>query len=171
MLKPYLEAGQVVGTHGVRGELRVQPMGDGPAFLTQFRTLYLDGGRTLIRVRSVRAHKNIALVSLDGVNTIDDAERLRGRILFFDRQDAQLPPGRHFIVDLIGLQAVDADSGARYGVLTDVLETGANDVYEITDNGGVRHLMPAVPSMVIATDIDGGEIRIRPIAGIFDDAD
>lgn len=171
MQKPYLEAGQVVGTHGVRGELRVQPMGDGPSFLTQFRTLYLDGGRTPMRVRSVRAHKNIAIVSLDGVNTIDDAERLRGRILFFARADAQLPPGRYFIVDLIGLNVTDADTGRRYGVLTDVLKTGANDVYEVTDDAGTPHLMPAVPSMVIATDIDGGTMRIRPIAGIFDDAD
>lgn len=171
MLKPFLEAGQVVGTHGVRGELRVQPLGDGPAFLTRFRTLYLDAGKTPVRVRSVRVHKNIALLSLDGIDSIDDGERLRGRILYFARADAHLPAGRHFIVDLIGMQVLDADSGTCYGTLTDVLETGANDVYEITDAHGKTHLMPAVPEMVAETDIEAARMKIRPIAGIFDDAD
>ena len=171
MLKPFLEAGQVVGTHGVRGEIRVQPMGDGPEFITRFRTLYLDNGKTPIRVRSARAHKNITLVQLEGIDSIDAAEQLRGRILYLNRNDARLPKGRYFVADLLGMRVTDVDSGKYYGKLTDVMQTGANDVYEITDDGGIVYLMPAVKSMVIDVNIETGEMKIRPIAGIFDDAD
>ncbi len=171
MLKQFLEAGQVVGTHGVRGELRVQPMGDSPEFLVRFRTLYLDQGRTPVRVRSARVHKNIALIALENVNSIDDGERLRGRILYLDRNDARLPKGRYFIADLMGMQVSDADDGRIYGKLTDVMQTGANDVYEITDDAGKTYLMPAVKQMVIDVNIEAGEMKIRPVAGIFDDAD
>ena len=171
MLKQYLEAGQVVGTHGVRGELRIQPMGDGPEFLTKFRTLYLDNGKTPMKVRSARAHKNITLLSLEGVNSIEDGERLRGKILYLNRDDARLPKGRYFVADLIGMRVFDADSGEEYGTLTDVIQTGANDVYEITDAAGAAHLMPAVKPMVIEVNIEAAEMKIRPIAGIFDDED
>lgn len=171
MLKQFLEAGQVVGTHGVRGELRVQPLGDSPEFLAKFRTLYLDQGRTPVRVRSARAHKNITLISLENVNSIDDGEKLRGRILYLNRNDARLPKGRYFIADLLGMKVSDADSGRYYGALTDVIQTGANDVYEITDDTGKTYLMPAVKSMVIETNVEAGEMKIRPVAGIFDDAD
>ena len=170
MLKPFLEAGKVVGTHGVRGEMRVQPLGDGPEFLKQFRTLYWDP-KTPVRVRSVRIQKSMALVALDGVDTMDGAEACRGKILYFKRADARLPKGRYFVVDLIGMQVTDADDGHLYGTLTDVIETGANDVYEITDAAGNAHLMPAVPAMVIETDPEDAQMKIRPIAGIFDDAD
>lgn len=171
MLKQFLEAGQVVGTHGVRGELRVQPMGDGPEFVTRFRTLYLNNGQTPLRVRSARVHKNIALLQLEGIDSIDAGEQLRGRILYLNRDDARLPKGRHFVADLLDMRVSDADSGRFYGTLTDVIQTGANDVYEITDEQGNACLMPAVKSMVIEVDIEAGEMKIRPIAGIFDDAD
>lgn len=171
MLKQFLEAGKVVGTHGVRGELRVQPLGDGPAFLAQFRTLYLSAGGAPVRVQSARAHKSLALIKLEGVDDMDAAERLRGRVLYFNRKDARLPEGRYFIVDLIGARAVDDQNGRVYGTLTDVIEAGAQDVYEITDDAGQKHLMPAVPEMVRAIHPEQGELRIRPVAGIFDDAD
>lgn len=165
--KQFLEAGRIIGTHGVHGEVRVQPWCDSPEFLSRFQTLYYDEGKTPVRVKS-RPHKNMALIAIEGVATVQDAAALRGRMLYLDRGDAQLQAGSHFIQDLIGLRVVDADSGEEYGTLTDVIATGANDVYAVrTPKGEV--LIPAVASVVRETDVDGGVMRIRAIKGMFDD--
>lgn len=166
--KPFLEAGQIVGTHGVRGEVRVQPWCDSPAFLAQFRTLYFDEGRTPVKVKA-RPHQNVVLMTLEGVSTVQEASALRGRVLYLNRADVELPEGSYFIQDLIGLRVVDADSGREYGTLVEVSATGANDVYHIRTPQGDA-LIPAVPSVVIDTDIAGGVMAIRPIKGMFDDA-
>lgn len=167
--KQYLEAGQVVGTHGVRGELRVQPWCDSPAQFAALTTLYWDGGKTPVKVKC-RPHKNLALVKIEGVDTVQDANLLRGKILYLHRDDIKLEPGRHFIQDLIGLRVVDADTGEEYGTLTDVSETGANNVYHMDWNGR-EILIPAIPPVIIETDVDAGFMRIRPLKGLFDDAD
>jgi 16S rRNA processing protein RimM len=165
--KKYLEAGQIVATHGIRGEVRVQPWCDSPEVLSKLAVLYYDEGKTPIKV-STRPHKNIAVMKIKGVDTVQDAAALRGRILYLDRNDLKLPDGVYFIQDLIGLRVIDADTGEEYGILTDVSPTGANDVYHIkTPEGEV--LIPAVPSVVIDTDIDEGIMRILPIKGMFDD--
>lgn len=171
MLKPFLELGQIVGTHGVRGELRVQPWCDTPSFLCGFSTVYLGAEKKATRVLSARPHKNIALVRLEGITTVEQGDRLRGQILYLDRRDAKLEKGVHFIQDLIGLKVVDADSGKSYGTLTDVLQTGANDVYEVTGERGKTYLVPAIPPVIISLEPEEGFARIRPIKGIFDDAD
>ena len=167
-IKQFLEAGQIVGTHGVRGEVRVQPWCDSPAFLARFQTLYFDEGRTPVKVKA-RAHKNVVLMALEGVATAQEASVLRGRVLYLDRADVELPEGSFFIQDLIGLRVVDVDSGVEYGTLSEVSATGANDVYHIRTPQG-EFLIPAVPSVVIETDIAGGVMTIRPIKGMFDDA-
>jgi len=167
--KKYLETGQIVSTHGIRGEVRVNPWCDTPDFLAKLKTLYFDEGRTALKVNS-RPHKNIVIMKIEGVDTVEAAAALRGRILYLDRDDVKLPEGAHFIQDLIGLKVVDADTGEEYGTLTDVSPTGANDVYHIkTPKGEV--LIPAVPQVVKETDIDGGVMRILPIKGMFDDED
>ncbi|MBQ9413861.1 MAG: 16S rRNA processing protein RimM [Clostridia bacterium] len=166
----YLEAGEIVGTHGIRGEVRVQPWCDSAEQLCRIKTFYWDkDGRQSVKAQA-RPHKNIALVALDGVTTVEAAEALRGRMLYAHRDDFRLPKGRYFVCDLLGLAVVDADTGVTYGTLCDVSQTGANPVYHVkTDKGEV--LLPAVPSIVKTVDIDGGEIRITPIKGLFDDAD
>ena len=120
---------------------------------------------------SARPHKSLLLVKLRGIETVEQADALRGKILYLDRGEVNLPEGRYFIQDLIGLTVSDADSGAVYGVLTDVIATGANDVYEITSPQGKKHLMPAVEEMVPEISPEKGFIFVRPIRGIFDDAD
>lgn len=165
--KQFLEAGRIIGTHGVHGEVRVQPWCDSPEFLSQFKTLYYDEGKTPVRVKS-RPHKNMALITIEGVSTVQDAAALRGHMLYLNREDAHLKRGSYFIRDLIGLRVLDADSGEEYGTLTDVIETGANDVYSVrTPKGEV--LIPAVPPVILETDVDGGVMRIRAIKGMFDD--
>ena len=164
--KQYLEAGQIVGTHGVRGELRVQPWCDSPAQLAALAVLYLEGKPVDV---SSRPHKNLVLMKMAGVDTVEAAAALRGKVLFLNRDDVDLD-GRHFIQDLIGLQVVDADDGTVYGELTDVSATGANDVYHVLA-AGREVLIPAIPDVVREIDVDGGAVRIRPLKGLFDDED
>ncbi len=170
MKKQFLDSGKIVGTHGICGEVRIEPWADSPAFLSAFKTLYLDErGETAIKVRS-RPHKNITLCKIEGVDTIEDAERLRGKIVYINRDDVRLDEGVHFVQDLIGLEVRDFDSGALYGTLTDVLRTGANDVYEITRDGK-HYLAPVIDEVVREINIEEGVVRITPMKGIFDDAD
>lgn len=166
--KQYLEAGQIVGTHGVRGEVRVQPWCDSPAVLAKIKTLYFDEGARPVKV-ACRPHKNLALIKLEGVDTVQDAAALRGQVLYLHRKDVKLEKGRYFICDLIGLTVVDDDNGTVYGTCTDVSATGANDVYHLTTESGREILIPAIPSVIRKVDIDGGQIRIFAMAGLFDD--
>ena len=120
MLKPFLEAGRIVGTHGVRGELRLEPWCDTAAFLSGFKTLYWQEGRTPAQVESARPHKSLLLLKLAGVDTVEQAEALRGRVVYIARTDARLPEGQYFQQDLLGCEVVDADTQQVYGKLTDI---------------------------------------------------
>ncbi len=171
MLKKYLEGGQIVGTHGVRGDLRVKPWCDSADFLRRFRTLYLDGGATPVKVLSSRVHKNQLLLRLEGVDSVERADLLRGRVLCFDRADARLPQGRYFMDDLLGLNVYDADTFVYYGTLTEILRTGANDVYQVTSMDHKNYLLPAVAPVVREIDLKKGRMLVRPVKGIFDDED
>jgi 16S rRNA processing protein RimM len=168
MRKKYLECGKIVSTHGVRGELRVQPWCDSPEYLLGFKTLYLKNGELAVAVENARVSKNVVLMKLAGVDTLDGAVALRGRVLFMDRNDAP-DTGGEFVQDLIGLDVLDADSGRLWGKLVDVLPTGANDVYVLRDDSGKERLVPVIPEVVTETDIDAGFIRIRPLKGLFDE--
>ena len=171
MKKQFLETGRIVGTHGIKGEVRIEPWCDSPEFLCAFRKLYLDPrGENAVEVKS-RPHKNITLAKIKGIDTIEDAERLRGKTVYIDRGDVQLGEGVHFVQDLLGLEIRDADSGRVYGSLTDVLRTGANDVYEITGGDGKKYLAPVIDEVVIEINTDGGYVLLRPMKGIFDDED
>ena len=171
MQKKYLEAGKIVGTHGVKGELRVQPWCDSAEFLMQFSTLYLDDGKTPVRVLSSRVHKKLLLMVLEGVDSVEKADLYRNKILYLDRDDAALPEGCYFMQDLIGLDVYDADTFVYYGTLTQVMRTGANDVYQITAQDHKNHLIPAVPEFIREIDLEKEKMMIRPIKGIFDDED
>lgn len=170
MLKPYLEVGKIVGTHGIRGEMRVECWANSPDFLSRFKTLYLDGGKTPLAV-ACRPHKNIALMTVKGISSIEDADKLRGKILYIDRKDVRLGEGEHFVQDIIGLSVTDADSGAVYGTVKDVLKTGSNDVYEMQAPDGKLFYIPVIPDVMAGFDFDKGAVYIRPMKGLFDDAD
>ncbi len=166
--KPYLEAGQITGTHGVRGEVRVQPWCDSAEQFAGFKTLYWDAeGKQPVRIKA-RPHKQMALVSLEGVDTVEAAQVLRGRMLYVSRRDIKLPAGHYLVQDLIGLTVVDADTGEEYGRLTEVSQTGANAVYHMqTAKGEV--LIPAIPSVVVSIDTKADILRLRPMKGLLDD--
>ncbi len=171
MKKQYLDSGKIVGTHGIRGEVRIDPWCDSPEFLCAFKKLYLDNkGETFIEVKS-RPHKNVTLAKIKGVDTIEQAEKLRGKIVYINRNDINLGEGVNFVQDLIGLEVRDVDNDTVYGKISDVIRTGANDVYEITDSNNKKYLAPVIDEVVIEIDVDNGFILIRPMKGIFDDED
>lgn len=169
MLKPFLETGKITGTHGVRGEMRVHPWCDTPEFLTRFKRLYLDEkGERYITVQRARVHANMVILKAEGVDDIPSAEKLRNKVIYIDRNDVQLDEGAAFVQDLIGCKVTDADSGVEYGVVCDVSETGANDVWHISTGSG-EVLIPAIPDVVCDVDVNAGAITIRPLKGLFDD--
>ncbi len=173
MIKKFLEIGEIVGTHGIRGEMRVNPWCDSPEFVKNFKTLYYDSnGSCAAQVKSARPHGNIVLLTVDGIDTVEKAQKMRGKILYMKRSDAKLPEGTYFIAELKGCTVYDADCPEKvYGKLTDVSETGANDVWHITNDEGKEYLIPSIPSVVIETDVANDRIVIRPLKGIFDDED
>ncbi len=171
MKKQYLDSGKIVGTHGIKGEVRIEPWCDSPEFLCAFKKLYLDEkGQTFIEVKS-RPHKNITLAKIKGVDTIEAAEKYRGKVVYINRSDITLDEGVNFVQDLIGIEVKDAENGTVYGKITDVLRTGANDVYEITDSNNKKYLAPVIDEVVEEINVDGGFVLIRPMKGIFDDED
>lgn len=172
MQKKYLEAGKIVTTHGVMGELKIYPYCDSAEFLCDFALLYPteNGGRPW-RVQCARAHKGMALLKLEGVDGMDAARALVGRMVYIDRADARLPEGSWFIQDIIGLQVVDAGTGEVYGIVTNVTNSGASDIYEIRTPAGKTVLFPAVKQFLEKIDPEAGIVRVKPIGGMFDDAD
>ena len=141
-MKKMLESGKIVNIHGLNGEVKAAPWCDSPDFLCGFDILYLGREKNRVEVESARVHKNMVLIKLKGVDTPEAANALRNNIIYIDRGDVSLEEGAYFIQDLIGLTVKDADSGVIYGEVKDVLQTGANDVYEISGNGRT-YLVPA----------------------------
>ena len=158
-----IEIGRITASHGIRGEVRAEPWCDSPDFLTGFSEVYLRG-EELCRVEGARVHKNHALLKLEGVDTVEAAQALRGVVLYIDRAGVKLPEGRFFIKDLIGLSVVDGKTG-RVGTLYDVLAMPAHDVYVVRGDGG-EHMIPAVPEFVKEIDIAGGTVRVELIEGM-----
>ncbi len=162
----YLEIGQIVSTHGIKGEVKVQPWCDSPEYFCKFKKLYNKDGSKFYTMTLSRPHGNMVIAKIEGIDTPEAAQSLRNRILYMDRADATLPEGSYFVADLIGLEIYD-EAGKLYGKLSDVLKTGANDVYEIKD-GDKAYYIPAIPSVVLSTDIEGGKMVIWPMEGLFE---
>ena len=164
MKKQYLETGKIVNVHGLKGEVKVYPWCDSPEVLCQFDVLYTNKGTVPMEVQSSRIQKNMVLIKFKGIDTIEQAEELKNKVLYIDREDVELEEGTYFIQDLIGLQVFDADTNEYYGVLSDVLETGANDVYTIKNEELHKEfLIHAIPDVVVSTDIKGNRMTIRPL--------
>lgn len=170
-MKKYLETGKIVGTHGVRGTVRVQPWSDSGDFLTNFKHFYLDkDGETRLDATSVKPHGNVVLIDFKGVNSIQLAEKLRNKVIYISRKDVKLPKDRYFIDDLLNCTVTDADTGSILGALTEVSSTGANDVWHISREGK-EYLVPAIKDVIVSVDIENSAICLKPLKGIFDDED
>ena len=106
-----------------------------------------------------------------GYDTLEQAQTLIGKILYIDRNDAELEEGLYFIQDIIGLTVKDADTGEVYGKVSEIYQNGAADVYSIKKENGVELMFPCIDEVVKKIDVEGGEILIKPLPGLFDDED
>lgn len=171
MIKSYLELGQIVSTHGVKGELRFNPWCDTPDFVKKFKTLYFDNkGEKSIKVISARPHGNVAILMLDGVDDMDKARALKNKVLYMKREDAKLPKDVWFRQELFDCKVLDNETGAELGIISDVSETGANDVWHIKTSKG-EVLIPAIKDVVVSVDVADGIIKINVLKGLFEDED
>ena len=157
-----IEAGIIVNTHGINGELRLQPWADSPDFLTGFGHLFIDG--VSVKVLSAKVHKGCVIATLEGVDNIDAAIRMKNKVVKVRKEDIHLEEGKYFVADLIGLQAVDAESEKNLGTVSDVLSLPANNVYVI--KGEREILVPAVPEFIVETNLEKGYIKLRLIEGL-----
>ena len=163
MKHPFLEAGQIVNTHGIQGEVKIVPWCDSPEFLCGFDTLYIDGAP--VKVRAARAHKGNVLARLEGVDDVNAAMRLKNKVVSIDRSGVELPDGRHFIADLMGLTVIDDDTGAELGVIADVLTPPAHEIY-VVKGGEKSYMIPAVDAFLRGTSVEEGWVRVHLIEGM-----
>ncbi len=162
MKKRYLEAGEISTTHGVRGEVRIRPWADSAEFLKGFSVFYIDGKP--FPVRSASVHKQALIASLQGVDTMEDAEALRGRTVMIDREEARLEPGAYFLQDIIGLPAVEEGTGKELGTVEDIMELPGGDVLVI--RGDREILVPRVPEFIRKVDTENGFVSVHLIEGM-----
>jgi len=160
--KKYLETGKIVNTHGVRGEIKIQPWADSPEFLRSFEYFYIDG--KAMKVKSSYIHKGCVICSVEGIDDVNEAMRYKNKTVFIDRDDAPLPEGGYFIQDIIGATVIE-EKGGVIGTLKEVLDLPGNDVYVVK---GVEReiLIPAVPAFVLKVDADKGVIVVRMMEGL-----
>ena len=157
MKSEYLRVGQIVRAHGVHGDVKIIPLTDDPARFHALKTAYLEtaGAYAPVAITSVRFQPDAVLLHLEGCDTVERAEALKGTYLCVSRDNAvKLRRDTYFVVDLIGCETFDSN-GTAYGKVTDVLETGANDVYEI-ENG--KLLVPALKRVLREVDVEHGKI-------------
>jgi len=161
MKEPYIEAGEIVNTHGVRGELKILPWTDSAEFLKRFKTLYIDGQP--YPVTSSFVHKGCLVAGLEGVEDVNAAMTFKGKTVCFARKDAKLPKGTFFLSDIMGARVVTED-GTLVGTLEDIIENPTQNVYVV--KGETEHLIPAVPEFILRTDAENGVITVRLIEGM-----
>ena len=167
MKKAYLEIAKIINTHGVHGAVKLEPWCDEPLLIKKIKTLYFENG-TPVGVLSVKAlNGGYLAVGLSGVETVEQAIRLKNKILFAKREDIPTPKGAHFICDLIGLPVIDAESGRHYGILSEVIQNTVQEIYAVKTPDGDTVLLPAVPAFIRQIDEDSG-VFITPIHGFFD---
>lgn len=165
MKSPFLPTGQIVNTHGLKGLVKVMPWADDPADLLDFDRFFIDGTEYAVEHSSLQ--KSMVLLKLEGVDTLEDAAKLRGKELAIARADVELEEGTVFIADLIGLPVYCGER--ELGRITEVLTPPANDVYVV--KGQQEYLIPAVKEFIEELNPEAGYVRVRLIEGMEADAD
>ncbi len=167
MKEQYLEAGKIVSTHGVRGEVKVLPWADSPEFLTRFRTFYLNNGTHSLTVEFSRVQKTVVLIKFRGVDTVEDAQKLRDRVISIARDDPGIPAGTVFQADLIGLPVRAA--GEEIGRIAEILSMPASEVWVV--KGEHEYMIPNVKAFIPEIDLSLGYVNVNLIEGMRTDAD
>lgn len=168
-LKKYIEIGKIINTRGIRGELKIEPWSDSPEVLRGVRRFYFADGSSIAVLGSRVLGGRFLLASLEGINTPEAAEKLKGKVISARREEIKKAAGDVFICDMIGLPVIDCENGTVYGTLREVTDGVAQKIYSVkTEKGDV--LIPAVPEFIREIDVEKG-IFIKPIAGFFDESE
>ena len=158
-----LVVGAIIGTHGLYGELRVRLITDDPEHFETLARVLLGEQRAPYTVESVRFNRGIALVKLQGVDDIETAESLRGAVLRIPGSDARpLEESEYFLYQVIGISVRD-EARSELGTVTDIIETGANLVFVVTDSEGKEELYPSIPEVVLDLNPAEGYMVVRPL--------
>lgn len=164
-----IEIGQIVNTHGLRGDLKVMPWCDDPEIFHELEYVLIDGEEFEIEKSSL--HKNAVLLKLEGIDSINDAEKYRNKVLFVPRSElGELPEGTYYICDLLGCE-VETDKGRNLGKICDIIKTGSNDVYVVENESKKQTLIPVIDDVINSVDIEEKKIVITPLKGLIDDED
>ncbi|QDR80438.1 ribosome maturation factor RimM [Sporomusa termitida] len=152
--------GKIVAPHGVRGDVRIFPLTDFPDRFHALKTVYVENVGQM-QLESARPHKKFILLKFAGINTMNEAGNLSGKLLKIGREDlVQLPAGQYYIFDIIGLNVFN-EEGELLGIITDVLQPGSNDVYVIETQDKQELLVPAIKEVVKQIDIAGKKMLVK----------
>lgn len=160
-----IEIGQIVNTHGIKGEIKVLPLCDDISMLLDFKEMYLDNKK--ICVKSARIHKNSALLFLENFNNINDSERLKNKFLYVEKNLIPLDKNSNFIVDIIGCRVFDETTNAILGTIIDILTPPSHDIYVIETSESKQILIPVVSQFVLSVDTVNKNIIVRTIDGML----
>ena len=166
-MEDLLKVGVITTTHGVRGEVKVFPTTDPERFL-DLEYVILDAGREMkkLEIRNVKFFKNLVILKFDGIDNINDIEMYKQRELWVPREEAQeLDEDEYYIADLIGMDVL-LENGEKFGVLRDVMETGANDVYIVDRVDGEEVLLPAIHDCVLDVDVEKNTMTVHLMKGL-----
>lgn len=169
-MEDLLQVGIITSTHGVRGEVKVYPTTDDPRRFRRLKEVVLDTGREKLNleIEGVKFFKQFVILKFKGLDNINDIEKYRQKSLYVTRKNAvRLQRDEYFISDLIGLKVQDED-GTELGMVKDVIETGANDVYEVEMADGRSLLLPAIKQCILNVDVENGMMQVHVLEGLLD---
>lgn len=164
----YFEIGQIVNTYGIKGFLKVVPYTDDIKRFEKLKSVYIEqkNKKEEAFIEEVKYSKNLVLLKIKGIDTIEQAEKYKNSIIKIDRKNAvELPENSYFIADLIGLDVYTVD-GENLGKLEDIFRTGSNDVYVVKNELGKQILLPAIESVIKQIDLDGSKIIVNLLEGL-----
>lgn len=168
-MEQYLRVGVISSTHGLKGEVKVFPTTDDLERFRKLKKVYLDTGKDYmpLKVTGIKFFKNQVILKFQEFQDINEIEKYRGKDLLIDREQAvPLAENENFIVDLIDMHVYDEEE-KRLGTLTDVLQTGANDVYVVETDEGKEILLPAIPSCILDVDVEAAKMIVRIPEGLL----
>lgn len=171
MEKKLLEIGKIVNTHGLRGEVKIVPWTDTPDVFEDLTVIYIKNKSEYkpLNIESVRYQKNNLIVKFKEYSDINDILQYKNAVLYAERDDlGELPEGVYYIVDLIGLE-VFTESGEKIGIIADVFNTGASDIYDVKRDGKKNLLLPVIDEVVKNVDIEGGKVIVNVMEGLDDE--
>ena len=169
-MEDLLQVGIITSTHGVRGEVKVYPTTDDPRRFRRLKEVVLDTGKEKmnLEIEGVKFFKQFVILKFKGLDNINDIEKYRQKSLYVTRKNAvRLQRDEYFIADLIGLKVQDED-GKELGTVKDVIETGANDVYEVEMADGKSLLLPAIKQCILNVDVENGTMQVYVLERLLD---